>query len=459
MTLMSGCSDDASTSSVPSADTEQRPGGPAAECPSGRPPAGTAPGDAEARFPLRFDDEDGAILDQAGEPYLVVGDAAWSMLVQLDLDETERYLEARRQQGFNTLLVNLVEHRFSDAPPLNASGQAPFEAAGDFSRPNPAYFDSARAALELTRDHGFVVLLVPAYLGYEGGDEGWYEDMVRAGGDGMYSYGRFVGERFADLDNIVWTYGGDFTPPPEDLDLVERLRDGIIAGGARQPSTAHWAPETSASDVGVDWLDLDTTYTYGPVYAKSSTDDTNSPLPRILLESQYEDDIFDNTRQRLRSQAYEAVLTGASGSVFGNGTVWQFASGWEESLWSEGAADFVVASTVFSCLPWASLRSDVGIGQLVADPGTFGEDSYVVAAGTPDKRTVMAYVPDERDARIDLGGTPERFQVTWVDPVNGLERPADPTPVDATKVVVAHPGLNEGSDADWFLLVSAVGNG
>ncbi len=153
---------------------------------------------------------------------------------------------------------------------------------------------------------GFLVLLAPAYLGYEGGDEGWYQSMVSAGPEALRQYGRFVGERFADLDNIIWVHGGDFTPPNDDLDLVEAVRNGIIEGGARQLHTAHWSPETSAIDVDVDWLDLNTTYTYGPVYVKSSADDRDRrPAPPRHREPvrgrrvrQYRTSDFDRRRTK-----------------------------------------------------------------------------------------------------------------------------------------------------------------
>ena len=261
-------------------------------------------------------------------------------------------------QGFNTLLVNLIEHEFADDPPRNASGEEPF-VDGDFARPNPSYFDAAHDSIEQAAAMGFVVMLTPAYLGYNGGDEGWYPEMVAAGPDELRSYGRFVGERFADLDNIIWVNGGDFTPPPEGLELVEAVRDGLLEGGATQLQTAHWAREQSAIDVDVDWLDLNTTYTAPPVYVKSVSDDTTSPLPHVLIEGQYEDDRSETTEQLLRSQTYEAVFTGAIGSVFGNGTIWQFADGWPDAVNSNGANDVSrrqrCCSTLFGGTNWSPM--------------------------------------------------------------------------------------------------------
>ena len=48
------------------------------------------------------------LVDQKGDPFLLQGDAAWSLIVATESDaEVEQYLENRRQKGFNTILVNL----------------------------------------------------------------------------------------------------------------------------------------------------------------------------------------------------------------------------------------------------------------------------------------------------------------------------------------------------------------
>lgn len=408
-----------------------------------------------ATFPLAPSEDGHLLIDQDGEPFQIAGDAAWSMLVQLDLEQTDAYLTARKRQGFNTLLVNLIEHHFSDDPPRNAFGDEPLLGDSDFSRPNPAYFDAAHAALERAASMGFLVLLVPAYLGYEGGDEGWYESMVSTGPEALGEYGRFVGERFGDLDNIIWVHGGDFMPPDDDLDLVEAVRDGIIEGGARQLHTAHWSPETSATDVGVDWLDLNTTYTYGPVYVKSSADAEIPDLPHLVIESQYEDDIWDNTDQRLRSQAYEAMLTGAVGSVFGNGPIWQFESGWEDALRSEGARQFSTAAAFFKTLPWHLYTPKRG--GVVINPGEFGDSSYVVASATPGLDDIVAYVPEDRAVGVDLVRSSGTITIEWFDPTIGVYSRGRGSIVDGNTLVVEHPGENSSSDNDWILTVHVDG--
>ncbi len=409
--------------------------------------------DRPAVFPLDVSADRRNLVDQRGAPFLVNGDAAWSMLVQLDLEDTDDYLATRREQGFNTVLVNLIEHRFSDDPPNNAFGDAPFLSPGDFSQPNPAYFDAARRSLEHAAEAGFLVLLAPAYLGYDGGDEGWYEDMLVAGPTVLREYGRFVGEQFGDLDNVIWVQGGDFTIPLDDLDLVEAVRSGIIDSGSQQLHTAHWSPETSGSDVPIDWLDLNTTYTYGPVHVASLGDNGIEGLAHVVIESQYEADQFDDvTSQRLRAQVFESVLTGAIGSVYGHGDIWQFSSNWRTALDADGAGDMTHAAALFQSMPWFALDPS-GLGDIVSDQGTPGDADFVTVAGTADRSTIAAYLPLVRDLQLDLAGYAGTVAATWLDPTSGTWVPATTVLEDDHRLAVTAPGRNGDGDLDWVLVV------
>jgi hypothetical protein len=67
-------------------------------------------------------------------------------------------------------------------------------------------------------------------------------------------------------------------------------------------------------------------------------------MPFFLIESAYENE-HDATSQRLRTQAYHAVLSGAADQVFGNNPIWHFDGPglfplqvtWRDALGSRGA--------------------------------------------------------------------------------------------------------------------------
>ena len=77
-------------------------------------------------FPLHVDSSKRYLVDAAGKPFLLHGDSAWSLIADLSTADAEQYLEDRRQKGFNTVLVSLLEHKFSTHAPNNANDDPPF---------------------------------------------------------------------------------------------------------------------------------------------------------------------------------------------------------------------------------------------------------------------------------------------------------------------------------------------
>src|SRR5579872_3270834 len=106
-------------------------------------------------FPLHVEPGKRFLVDAAGNPFLLQGDTAWSLIAQASDAEVETYLDDRRRRGFNTILVNLIEHHYASHPPENAAGESPFRVPGDFSTPNDPYFAHADWVLRQAADRGF----------------------------------------------------------------------------------------------------------------------------------------------------------------------------------------------------------------------------------------------------------------------------------------------------------------
>jgi hypothetical protein len=133
---------------------------------------------SEPRFPLKVGEGRRILVDQEGAPFLVVGDTAWSLIVQPREADIDHYLDDRQGRGFNSIIVNLIEHKFCATPPRTRAGLVPFKRSGDLSSPNPAYFDFAHRVVKKAGDRGILVWLTPAYLGAGGGDEGWFREIT-----------------------------------------------------------------------------------------------------------------------------------------------------------------------------------------------------------------------------------------------------------------------------------------
>jgi hypothetical protein len=429
--------------------------------------------DRAVLFPLSVAPSKSYLQDAAGRPFLIHGDAAWSLIAGLTREKAELYLADRRARGFNTVAVNLIEHRFLKNPPANAYGESPFTVPWDFTTPNEAYFEHADWVLRRASELGFLVLLAPAFLGYEGGnqgwyremltflgyerDQGWYREMMRSGPDKLHAYGRFLGKRYSSFKNIIWVQAGDFDPP--DKRVVNAIAEGIVETAPGALQTAHCAPETAALDywAGEPWLTLNNVYTYERVQsAVSKQYGRTGQMPFILIESAYENE-HGATDQRLRMQAYDALLSGAAGQVFGNNPVWHFDGpglfpapvDWELALASPGAESMRHLIELMESVAWWTLKPSQ---RLVVNDHAGLERA--VGARAKDGSFAIIYLPGLRGIRVDLAELAgKRVTANWFDPAIGSSISAGADLSPSGTHVFQPPGVNGGGSKDWVLLL------
>jgi hypothetical protein len=435
-----------------------------AEAPVGVPPPASA-----AAFPLKPVDSGRYLIDQKGEPFLVTGDSAWSLIVQLAEEDIDHYLQDRRKRGFNSIIVNLLEHKFCTHAPNTRAGLAPFTKAGDFSTPNPAYFDFAYKVVKKAADQGIVVWLCPAYLGYGGGDEGWFQEMKAGGRAKIRGYGRFVGKRFKNLPNIVWVMGGDFIPDRADQWTASEVAEGIRAEDSSHLMCAHGSRGKSvAAGLGNPaWLTVNTTYVDANTLIESTRSEyDHRPIrPFVLIEAIYEGE-HNSTPDQVRRQAYLTMLGGASGQFLGNNPIWHFdgpglfpvKTTWKEALDGPGSRDMARLRELFAGLAWHRLEPErnheivtAGYGQGIAT---------ALTARTADKRLAVIYIPstgiESRSITVDLARFSGPVTACWYNPTNGRRTVNNATPLpNRDSHPFRTPGDNGSKSNDWVLLLEA----
>ncbi|MCC6444093.1 MAG: glycoside hydrolase family 140 protein [Armatimonadetes bacterium] len=420
-------------------------------------------------FPLKISVDGRYLIDRRGTPFPVIGDSPWSLIVEPTPAEADRYLDDRKAKGFTMLLINLIEHKFSSRAPAKKDGAPPFAAPGDFSTPNEAYFRYAEEVVRKAARRGLAVLLCPAYLGYGGGDEGFFQEMLKNGPEKIRAYGRYVGRRFRDHANIVWIVGGDFTPPSEHRWTVDEVAAGIREEDKNHLMTVHNAPETPPVSVYGDqpWLDMNNVYSYRPdLYTACYTEDSRSPrLPYFLAETAYEGE-HDSAPERIRRQAYWPFLSGAFGQLYGNSPMWHFGSfreragDWKAALNSTGAKDIARLSAFLRKRKWWLLRPDRSHTLVTGGFGTPGEMDYVAAARAEDGSLALAYIPsggtEGRSLTVNMGELASRVAARWFSPATGrfVDLPGSPFPNSGTQALTS-PGDNGTGASDWLLVLEA----
>ncbi len=405
-------------------------------------------------FPISVSPNRRCLVDRQGQPFLIQGDSPWSLISALSREEVEQYLVDRASQGFNALIVNLVEHKFNG--PRNRYGQLPFAHPEDLGGPNPGYFEHADWVVERAAHYGMLVFLDPLFLGFrnKNNDEGWYEEVVRGGAPRCYQFGQYVGQRYAGFTNLVWLIGADRNPAALTHEL-SALVAGIKEFDTHSLMTASPAPEDATLQTfGFGgWLDFNSTYTYQLVVHKLLRDYNSRPtMPFVLLESSYEGE-HNAPPQQIRRQAYWALLCGACGQFIGNRPAWLFDSGWQATLDLPASRDMHTLNRLFKTLPWSELVPDQNHQIVTAGLGESNGMDVLAAAATQDRRMLAAYLPTPRRITVDLRQMEgSQFTAGWFDPASGVYSYRGVYPA-AAPVELTPPGTHEG---DWVLIMERV---
>jgi hypothetical protein len=417
--------------------------------------AATAPA-----YPLTVAAGGHGLVDQNGVPFLMTGDAAWSLIAQLSDEDADLYLQNRKQMGFSTILVNLIEHEFSANAPADIYGISPFTGS-PFITPNPAYFAHVDHILQSAAQKGILVLLDPTYLGYDCGGQGWCAEVQAASLADMTAWGQFLGSRYASFDNIIWVMGGD-TDPTAVKAKLQAVVSGIRQYDTRHPFTAHNNGEMMGTSpwAGEAWLTVNSLYTYDPAYLMAQTAYGITPsIPFFLIEAGYENE-GAVTEQGLRAQSYWTVLSGGFGHVFGNCPIWHFGgdtsgtfcSGvdWQAQLGNQGSLNMQHFSALFHSRHWYQLLPDQAHTALTGGYGTSGGSDFAAAAYASDGSSIIAYLPTSRAVTVSgslLAGP--LMRAWWYNPQTGASTEIGAYATTGTQ------SFTPPASGDWVLVVDS----
>ncbi|MBM4085600.1 MAG: DUF4038 domain-containing protein, partial [Planctomycetes bacterium] len=449
--------------------------------------AATSPARAavsDSPFPVRVSANGRHLVDARGQPFLLHGDTAWSLLVQLTKDETEEYLENRRQKGFTAILVQLIS-KFATNPPKNKYGNAPFTTSGDFSTPNEAYYAHADWVVQKAGEKGILLVLNPCFTGWSSNGtsskDGFLNEIIANGPTKCRDYGRYVGNRYKNFANIIWQAVGDMMVPrggPAERNWLEILQ-GIKEFAPSHHWTAHYDRFTTALDqpAFAPHMTLDNAYTGNRTYARTliAYNRTN-PKPTFVNEAYYEDTGLptDNGTPALtRAQAYWALLGGATGQTFGSQYVWSFGApphetkDWRTGMDRQPSRAMVHVKALFEGRAWHNLVPDQNHTVVTSGYGTFGVDDltiggdYVTAARTGDGTLVMAYVPstetDTRSITVNMARLSGKATARWFNPTTGTYTAINGAPLaNSGSREFTTPGDNGTGTNDWVLVLETM---
>jgi hypothetical protein len=417
-------------------------------------------------FPLKISADGRYLIDQHGDPFLMKGDAPQSLMVNASLSEAEFLLANRASHGFNIVWIMLLCNRYCggrvDASTID--GILPFTTPSDLSTPNEAYFAHCDKVLRSAASHGLTVILDPI-------ETGGFLGMLRENGvDKCMQYGRYLGNRYKDFENIIWMSGSDFQTweDPVDDALVKAVAMGIKEAAPHHIHTLQLDYPLSSSFDDPNWWELVTlnaAYTRYPIYAEVLRDYNRTPVaPVFIIEAAYESDEHDTDPERLRRQEYWTYLAGGCGHVYGNHIIWPMLEGWRDNLDTVGVIQFGFCTDLIQSRPWYSLIPDQLHALVTAGYGTYESggllfysidlNDYATAASTPDGKLALVYIPTARTITVDLRMLSGSVTARWYDPTAGTYSNIVGSPFpNASSHDFATPGLHADGGSDWVLVL------
>jgi Protein of unknown function (DUF4038)/Putative collagen-binding domain of a collagenase len=447
----------------------------------------TLPAAASPQYPLRKSANGRYLVDQANTPFLMIGDTAWSLMVNISEADAAVYFSSRQAAGFNTVMINLLCNTYTGgrADSSTYDGILPFtgsiagQTTYDLTTPNEVYFAHVDRILALAARFGMTVFLDPIDTGGYLRPEGT-PTMQDNGAARLRAYGQFLGKRYGGFPNIVWQHGNDYDHPywqtaADDL-LVRSVMLGIKEFDPHHLHTIELGAPGGSYDspywAGV--VDLDATYTWDPTYDQVLIEYRRSRVPVYVVEDHYEmeevgwppahNNAEMGTPPISRKQDYWTMTCGATGKLYGHHNISTFSGDWKGCLNTQAVSELRFMAALFSSHHWYDLVPDMhslvtaGEGTYVAS-GRVGASDYLTAARTGDGSLAIIYIPARRTITIDMTNFAKAVDARWYDPTAGTYSKIAGSPFDNVGARNFTPdGNNHADDGDWVLLLEAVGS-
>lgn len=450
---------------------------------------------AQVTFPIRVSDDKRYLVDQQNKPFPILGRTAWFIISQPE-SGYKKFVENTLAHGFNAIEFAAITHwPNGNHAPFNGEREMPFLKrlngndwdgkltynslpleAPDLTTPNEKYWRYVDKLLAYCESKGLLVFMFPAYVGYNGEEQGWMKELVANGKDKSTAYGAWIAARYKDQKNIVWMLLGDMGKFNEEQRVAEQaLIDGLKS--VKNQQSIQYTAESHSGENAADnihfgnEMTLNGVYTWElkvPVPYLGRKGYAHEPaMPAFLLEEPYDEEGPDgnkfnpNATQPVRRFQWWGWLSTIGGYVSGNGYVWPFIDPvWQQHLDTQGAKDMERLNQFVQSLEWWKLTPSGlnGMKNLIIDPTNIDTTaSYVSAAAAKDGSLFVAYIPPVHTGKIkvDLSVLGKPGYAYWFDPTNGKYSQVGTSTVSNKGFKeFKTPGKNSAGENDWALIVS-----
>lgn len=418
---------------------------------------------------LRVSDNKHFLVFDDGTPFFYLGDTGWELFHRLSIGDAEKYLENRRSKGFTVIqAVVLAEFDGLNTPDIN--GDKPLT-NNDLNTPNEAYFRYVDLIIKKAQEKGLFIGLLPTWG--DKVDKKWGIGPVIFNKENASSYGKWIGNRYKDFQNIIWIMGGDREGGGENKPVWEAMAEGIKSVDKNHLMTFHPGGERSSSEWFQDskWLDFNMCQTghgqrsysiYKRIIVRDY--DLKPAKPCFDGEPRYEDHPVNWTPDVLgwfndadiRQSLYWNLFSGSFGHTYGCHPVWQFLvpgrepiglarHNWYDVVDLPGASQLIHARRLIESRPFLSRIPD----QSLIVPAYYPETDFVVA--TRGDGYAFVYFPSGWSAEINIFKIGAKsINAYWFDPRTGESKSLGNFPGEGTQKFTPPSG---GRGNDWILVL------
>ena len=417
------------------------------------------------------------LVTEDGAPFFWLADTAWELFHRCDRAEAEMYLTKRARQGFNVIqAVALAELDGINTP--NPYGQAPLLNL-DPTTPNDRYFEHVDYIIRKADSLGLYIALLPTW-GDKVDTKSWGVGPEIFTPSNARVFGQWIGNRYKDLDNIIWIIGGDRNPRPDtdDVAIWNQMAEGIaLAAGGYDNTLMSFHPQPK--DAGGSstwfqqekWLDFNMHQTghcaNQGTYKHITHDYDLAPTkPVIDGEPLYEDhpncfnakDLGHSVPEDIRRIMYWNVFAGAFGQSYGCHDVWQMyltdktpinqpLRPWPQALDLPMANQAKHLKHLMLSRPFLTRIPDQSMIR-----GSQPEDNHYKAATRDSQgRYAMVYFPNGGKVTLDLSSMADKqLNTSWFDPRTGNAFDGE-TIRKADEIHMQAPTTGKGHD--WVLVI------
>jgi hypothetical protein len=374
------------------------------------------------------------------KPVFLTGDSPQLLMLQVSDADVDVYLADRAARGFNVLWTYPVDAVDQKNAPKNFYGNAPFDGP-DFTNEDPTYWAHVDSVLKRAASYKITLVLEPGFVGLTP-QSGYLNSYLISSNDVMKAYGTWLGNRYKDYNNVIWSLGGDADlSVPGLAGKISSLASGLatadrnhlitfeacrLCDPANQSSLDALA--TKPSWLGLNWV-------YNPQASVIAGCQKNylrsSMAPPFMGEDWYELE-HGLTGTDTRAEGYWEVLSGCYlGTLWGNGALWSLNSpnsdhaspSWQSQLSSVGSVSQEWMGKLMRSREHWKMVPDVEHSVVISG---FGSGiATAVTARSSDGQTIISYIPNGNATTLTvdltkISSAKQSSTVWWFNPSTGI---------------------------------------